>query len=265
MATIDYSKMSASDIAKRAQELADQASAKYTAGIDASLQSQVSDYETGKKTAQEDASTAGTALRSEYDKYVNPYGVAGEQRAEGGFGNSGYNETLSSNAYAGYLNRRAQNKQGLTNQLTAYDKNISDARAAATQKLGAYADTEYTRNYNNLWAAYQAAHPTGINGSYTPDPGVPFDPEPEPTKEANYWDFHKMIATKDQILAEAAKMASAGKSDAAIMEYGYKNNLDLSRYMKDTVAAAAIKKKLKAAEVAAAKEKGSVAMPKYPW
>lgn len=143
----NYASMTPDQIAARAQELANKQAQAYATKINAARDETIDEYNVNKKDANKAAANTGTALRREYDSYVNPYGVQGEKRAEYGFGNTGYGEVLNANAWSDYLSQRGSNLNNLRNQLDEYNRGIAqakrDAKAQIADKQAALYDKEY--------------------------------------------------------------------------------------------------------------------------
>jgi len=145
--TTNYASMTPDQIAAKAQELANKQAQAYATSINAARDDTIAEYNVNKKDANKAAANTGTALRREYDSYVNPYGVQGEKRAEYGFGNTGYGEVLNANAWSDYLSQRGSNLNNLRNQLDEYNRGIAqakrDAKAQIADKQAALYDKEY--------------------------------------------------------------------------------------------------------------------------
>lgn len=145
--TTNYASMTPDQIAAKAQELANKQAQAYATSINAARDDTIAEYNVNKKDANKNAANTGTALRREYDSYVNPYGVQGEKRAEYGFGNTGYGEVLNANAWSDYLSQRGSNLNNLRNQLDEYNRGIAqakrDAKAQIADKQAALYDKEY--------------------------------------------------------------------------------------------------------------------------
>lgn len=153
--TVNYASMSPDQIAAKAQELANKQAQAYATKINAARDETIDEYNVNKKDANKNAANTGTALRREYDSYVNPYGVQGEKRAEYGFGNTGYGEVLNANAWSDYLSQRGSNLNNLRNQLDEYNRGITQAKRDAKTQIADKQAALYDKEYEAMMEARQ--------------------------------------------------------------------------------------------------------------
>lgn len=153
--TTNYASMTPDQIAARAQELANKQAQAYATQINAARDETIDEYNVNKKDANKAAANTGTALRREYDSYVNPYGVQGEKRAEYGFGGTGYGEVLNANAWSDYLSQRGSNLNNLRNQLDEYNRGITQAKRDAKTQIADKQAALYDKEYEAMMEARQ--------------------------------------------------------------------------------------------------------------
>jgi hypothetical protein len=145
------------DISREARRLTDAEMKRYRQEAEARRQAKLEEIGAQLEAARAENSRTGTALRREYDAYVNPYGTQGEQRAEMGFGGSGYGEVLQANAYAQYLTQRGRAAQALREQVRAYNEDISDVNQQAKQDEAAAERDAYQTYYDAMLKEYELA------------------------------------------------------------------------------------------------------------
>lgn len=145
------------DISREARRLTDAEMKRYRQEAEARRQAKLEEIGAQLEAARAENSRMGTALRREYDAYVNPYGTQGEQRAEMGFGGSGYGEVLQANAYAQYLTQRGRAAQALREQVRAYNEDISDVNQQAKQDEAAAERDAYQTYYDAMLKEYELA------------------------------------------------------------------------------------------------------------
>lgn len=81
-----------------------------------------------KAQAAQDYTNEQSAAYADYQKEVDPYGVQAEQVAASGLSNSGYAESLKTQAYVAYQNRVAVARQAYQQAVVDFDKAMTEAR-----------------------------------------------------------------------------------------------------------------------------------------
>lgn len=81
-----------------------------------------------KAQMQQDYNKEKSAAYVDYQKEVDPYGVQAEQVAASGLSNSGYAESLKTQAYVAYQNRVAVARQAYQQAVVDYDNDMIEAR-----------------------------------------------------------------------------------------------------------------------------------------
>lgn len=137
----------------------------------------------GKKQAEEEFNKEAIASKNAYYDFTNPYGVQRELQAQQGLGNSGYSETVKSQAWTAQQNRTAQARATMNKAKLQFDEDMKDARlnndvlkaqlALDTLKMkqdetlrsfnyksditqqrlanNQNLDSDYANRYNNIW------------------------------------------------------------------------------------------------------------------
>lgn len=81
-----------------------------------------------KAQAEQDYTKEQAGSWADYQKQINPYGVQAEQVAASGLDNSGYAESLKTQAYVAYQNRVAVARESYQRAVLNYDNAINEAR-----------------------------------------------------------------------------------------------------------------------------------------
>lgn len=151
---------------------------------DSQLQREQEKADLGKKKAEEEFNKEAIASKNAYYDFANPYGVQRELQVQQGLGNSGYSETVKSQAWTAQQNRTAQARATMNQAKLQFDEDMKDARlnndvlkaqlaldtlkmkqdetlrnfnyrSDMTQKRLANnqaLDSEYSNRYNTLWS-----------------------------------------------------------------------------------------------------------------
>lgn len=81
-----------------------------------------------KAQAEKDYTREQAGSWADYQKQIDPYGVQSEQVAASGVSNSGYAESLKTQAYVAYQNRVATAREAYQNAVLNYNNAITEAR-----------------------------------------------------------------------------------------------------------------------------------------
>lgn len=81
-----------------------------------------------KAQAEQSYTQEQSAAYTDYQKQVDPYGVQSEQMAASGLSNSGYAESLKTQAYVAYQNRMAINRQLYQESVVAFTNAFTEAK-----------------------------------------------------------------------------------------------------------------------------------------
>lgn len=88
----------------------------------------VSRLEQQKQKAEQSYTQEKSAAYADYQKQVDPYGVQAEQLASSGLSNSGYAESLKTQAYVAYQNRQAVAHQSYQDALVSFNNAFNEAK-----------------------------------------------------------------------------------------------------------------------------------------
>jgi len=83
--------------------------------------------EQNKEKAEQEFQKEAQASKNAYYDFINPYGVQAEIQAKNGLNNSGYSETVKSQAWTTQQNRTAQARANLNNAKLQFDNAIKEA------------------------------------------------------------------------------------------------------------------------------------------
>lgn len=104
----------------------------YAEQMDAALEKQgeylVNSYEQQKAKAAQSYAQEQSAAYADYQNQINPYGAQAEQLAASGLSNSGYAESLKTQAYVAYQNRYSAARQSYQDSLVAFDNAFNEAK-----------------------------------------------------------------------------------------------------------------------------------------
>ena len=92
---------------------------------------------------------------ADYQKQINPYGVQAEQVAESGLDNSGYAESLKTQAYVAYQNRVAVARESYQRAVLNYDNAITEARLQNNSALAEIAYQSLTKQLELMIEGFQ--------------------------------------------------------------------------------------------------------------
>lgn len=81
-----------------------------------------------KAQAEKDYTKEQAGSYADYQKQIDPYGVQAEQVAASGLSNSGYAESLKTQAYVAYQNRVASSRESYQRAVLNYNNAITQAR-----------------------------------------------------------------------------------------------------------------------------------------
>lgn len=81
-----------------------------------------------KAQAEQSYTQEQSAAYADYQKQVDPYGVQAEQAAASGLSNSGYAESLKTQAYVAYQNRMAVARQSYLSAVASFDNTFTEAK-----------------------------------------------------------------------------------------------------------------------------------------
>ena len=95
---------------------------------DSQLQREQEKADLGKKKAEEEFNKEAIASKNAYYDFANPYGVQRELQVQQGLGNSGYSETVKSQAWTAQQNRTAQARATMNQAKLQFDEDMKDAR-----------------------------------------------------------------------------------------------------------------------------------------
>lgn len=85
-------------------------------------------YQKGKDRAAQSYQQEQSAAYSDYQRQVDPYGAQAEQLAASGLSNSGYAESLKTQAYVAYQNRLAVARQSYESTLASFETAFNEAK-----------------------------------------------------------------------------------------------------------------------------------------
>ena len=100
----------------------------YNKILDQSDEYLLNNYNTQKQKAEQAYTQEKSAAYTDYQKQVDPYGVQAEQLASSGLSNSGYAESLKTQAYVAYQNRQAVAYQSYQDALVSYNNAFAEAK-----------------------------------------------------------------------------------------------------------------------------------------
>ena len=95
---------------------------------DKQLQREQEKADLAKKQAEEEFNKEAIASKNAYYDFINPYGVQRELQVQQGLGNSGYSETVKSQAWNAQQNRTAQARATMNQAKLQFDEDMKDAR-----------------------------------------------------------------------------------------------------------------------------------------
>ena len=142
---------------------------------DSQLQREQEKADLGKKKAEEEFNKEAIASKNAYYDFTNPYGVQRELQVQQGLGNSGYSETVKSQAWAAQQNRTAQARATMNQAKLQFDEDMKDARLnndvlkaqLALQTLQMKQDeTLRAFNYRSEVAQNQLANKQNLSSEY---------------------------------------------------------------------------------------------------
>lgn len=100
----------------------------YNKILDQSDEYLLNNYNIQKQKAEQAYTQEKSSAYTDYQKQVDPYGVQAEQLASSGLSNSGYAESLKTQAYVSYQNRQAVAYQSYQDALVSYNNAFTEAK-----------------------------------------------------------------------------------------------------------------------------------------
>lgn len=88
----------------------------------------IEQIEQKKQQAESDYTKEQAGAYADYQKQINPYGAQAEQVAASGLSNSGYADSLKTQAYVAYQNRVATNLESFRRVVQDFDNQMNQAR-----------------------------------------------------------------------------------------------------------------------------------------
>lgn len=116
------------ELQKQTNQLYNQQQEQQNKIIDTSTNQAIADIERNKEKTDKELQKTNTALYTDYQKQINPYGVNSERLAEQGLANSGLAETTKANYYNTYQNARTEATNNANTIKADFDADIVKAR-----------------------------------------------------------------------------------------------------------------------------------------
>lgn len=107
-------------------------------------------YQQGKDRAAQSYQQEQSAAYSDYQRQVDPYGAQAEQLAASGLSNSGYAESLKTQAYVAYQNRLAVARQSYESTLASFENSFNEAKMQNDAKRAELAFQTFQTQYEMI-------------------------------------------------------------------------------------------------------------------
>lgn len=107
-------------------------------------------YQKGKDRAAQSYQQEQSAAYSDYQRQVDPYGAQAEQLASSGLSNSGYAESLKTQAYVAYQNRLAVARQSYESTLASFENSFNEAKMQNDAKRAELAFQTFQTQYEMI-------------------------------------------------------------------------------------------------------------------
>jgi hypothetical protein len=118
----------------------------------------VSRLDQQKKQAEQSYTQEQSAAYSDYQKQVDPYGVQAEQLAANGLSNSGYAESLKTQAYVAYQNRVAVARQAYQQAVVDFNNAFTEAKMQNDSQRASLAYQVLQMRFENLISGFTYNH-----------------------------------------------------------------------------------------------------------
>ena len=118
----------------------------------------VSQLDQQKKQVEQSYTQEQSAAYSDYQKQVDPYGVQAEQLASSGLSNSGYAESLKTQAYVAYQNRVAVARQAYQQAVVDFNNAFTEAKMQNDSQRASLAYQLLQMRFENLISGFTYNH-----------------------------------------------------------------------------------------------------------
>lgn len=114
----------------------------------------VSRLDQQKKQAEQSYTQEQSAAYSDYQKQVDPYGVQAEQLAASGLSDSGYAESLKTQAYVAYQNRVAVARQAYQQAVVDFNNAFTEAKMQNDSQRASLAYQVLQMQFENMLSGF---------------------------------------------------------------------------------------------------------------
>lgn len=135
----------------------------YNKILDQSDEYLLNNYNTQKQKAEQSYTQEKSAAYTDYQKQVDPYGVQAEQLASSGLSNSGYAESLKTQAYVAYQNRQAVAHQSYQDALVSYNNAFAEAKMQNDSQRAALAFQTFQMQLESIISMYTGGYGSIMN------------------------------------------------------------------------------------------------------
>lgn len=111
-------------------------------------------YKTQKQKAAQAYTQEKSSAYTDYQKQVDPYGAQAEQLASSGLSNSGYAESLKTQAYVAYQNRQAVAYQSYQDALVSYNNAFTEAKMQNDSQRASLAFQTFQMQLESILSMY---------------------------------------------------------------------------------------------------------------
>lgn len=157
-----------------------------------------------KEEAKKDYEKEKSGAYTEYQKYIDPYGTQAEQVAMNGLSNSGYAESLKTQAYVAYQNRATALRESYNSIIQDYNNQITSARLQNSAALSEIYSSAVARRLQ-LLMEYSIYNTDGL---YNNTDGLYIKKDAEtqqtyqsvsPVAQATYGTVHPKLSTYESV------------------------------------------------------------------
>ena len=135
----------------------------YNKILDQSDEYLLNNYNTQKQKAEQAYTQEKSAAYTDYQKQVDPYGVQAEQLASSGLSNSGYAESLKTQAYVALQNRQAVAHQSYQDALVSYNNAFAEAKMQNDSQRAALAFQTFQMQLEAIVSMYTGGYASIMN------------------------------------------------------------------------------------------------------
>lgn len=150
-----------------------------------------------KEEAKKDYEKEKSSAYTEYQKYIDPYGTQAEQVAMNGLSNSGYAESLKTQAYVAYQNRATALRESYDSIIQDYNNQITSARLQNSAALSEIYSSAVAQRLQ-LLMEYSIYNTDGLYIKKDADTQQTYQ-SVSPVAQATYGTVHPQLSTYESV------------------------------------------------------------------